>query len=176
MKAVKRMQIFLLLLLCSTTAYSQSSDWQIANGKAVAEKTISLPGKSEDVIYEDVSRWLTEYFKSRDGNLKALINGEYLRGVGNQIDLIQSGRLNHASFRYTFVIRIKREELTVKLVDGVLTSSGGQDAESSFHNIEEFFNTTGSMETEDAAIRENLNTFSNSFFNSLQGSFGLASN
>ncbi|HEY3401736.1 MAG TPA: hypothetical protein VGK59_00010, partial [Ohtaekwangia sp.] len=57
---VKNLALF--LVLTNSSSFAQTTDWQLANGKAYAEMHIVLSGKSQDEIYRDLNRWLVKYY------------------------------------------------------------------------------------------------------------------
>lgn len=164
---------YILIIFLSALPFcgsAQSGDWRIEQGKAVAQKTISLPGKTSDEIYKNVNRWLIKHFKDPEDHLKARIEGEYLRGTAQHPNFLQSGSLSAAYLQYSFIFYINNEEVIFKLTDVLVVYPSSDEADRA-HHVEEYINANSKKSqksTDTALVLSSLAEFSKFLFESFE--------
>lgn len=161
-----------ILMLQSQNSFCQTSDWSLVGGKAIAEKKILIPGKTQSDIYRDVYRWIIKIYKDPEDILKARLEGEYLRGVGYYRNCVKFGSLSSADLQYSFTFDIKDNEVVFKLYNAFLLYSYSQD-DDGMRPVESFLVDVTSPKkkrkySETEAVLSGLNEFSSSLFKSLE--------
>ncbi|MDZ7650905.1 MAG: hypothetical protein U5K54_29310 [Cytophagales bacterium] len=157
------------LMLYSVSGFSQTTDWNLVDGKAIVEKKLTIAGKSQSDIYKNVYRWMIKFYKDPEDILKARIENEYLRGVGYVSDCVRFGAQSTADLQYMFTFEIKNEEVIFKIFDASLLYSW-EDV--GIHPVENFLSVKNSKKNkpdkESEMILASLNDFSNSIFQSFE--------
>jgi hypothetical protein len=159
-------------MLQSQNSFCQASDWSLVGGKAMAERKILIPGKTQSDIYKDVYRWLIKIYKDPEDFLKARLEGEYLRGVGYYRNCVKFGSLSSADLQYSFTFEIKDNEVVFKLYNAFLLYSYSQD-DDGMRPVENFLvdmnNTKKKRKySETETVLNCLNEFSTNLFTSLE--------
>lgn len=159
-----------ILVFCALPGLSQSTEWKLADGKAVAEEKFVLPGKSESDIYKSVYRWLMTEYKNPDDAIKARMEGEYLRGVGYASECVKVGALSSGDLQYSFVFAIRQEEVTVRLSNAILLYS--YSSHDGYIPVEHYMNSddgkAGKGNSESENVLTSIDAFSSRLFASLQ--------
>lgn len=165
----KILLIAVIIFFTSYVAFSQSAEWRLEHGKAVAEKTVTLSGKTSDDIYKEVNRWLVNYFKDPEDLLKARIEGEYLRGAARYSGLLKSKSISSTYLQYTFIFHVNEQEVTFKLTDAFIVYRASQGIDE-INRIEEYFaNDKKNRKNPDSeVILSSLEDFSNTLFQSFE--------
>jgi|SRR5688572_16412944 hypothetical protein len=155
-----------MLVMTSLHVFSQSPEWRLINGQAVAEKKFVIPGKSARDLYKEIHRWLIRKYENPEDIIKARVEDEYLRGVGYNSKFMKS--IDHVSpaLRYVFSFDVKDEEVTFKIFDAVLIDSNLQDNDAEYP-IEDYFNS-GNRGTESNEVLISASAFSASMFQTLE--------
>ncbi|HRE65703.1 MAG TPA: hypothetical protein PLM56_03135 [Cyclobacteriaceae bacterium] len=112
-----------ILIIYGQTGFTQTTNWNLVGGKAIAEKKLTIAGKSQNDIYREIYRWLIKVYKDPEDILKARLDDEYLRGVGYYSNCVKFGALSNASLQYSFSFEIKNEEVIFKIFDAFLIYS-----------------------------------------------------
>ena len=126
-----------MLIMASLDALSQSPEWRLINGQAVAEKKFMIPGKSARDLYKEIHRWLIRKYENPEDVIKARLEDEYLRGEGYTSKFVKSNDRISPALRYTFSFDVKDEEVTFKIFDAVIVDSNLQDNDAEYP-IEDF--------------------------------------
>lgn len=159
-----------ILMLCALPGLSQSTQWKLEGSKAVAERKIVLPGKSESDIYKDVYRWIMTEYKNPDDVIKARLEGEYLRGVGYASECVNVGALSSGDLQYTFAFVIRHEEVTVTLSNAILLYS--YSAHDGYVPVEHYMKVergkAGKNNRDSENVLNSIDAFSLRLFSSLQ--------
>jgi hypothetical protein len=124
------------LMTVARPSFSQDGTWKLVDGKAMATKTLALPGKDAHTIYQGLSRWLVQEYQDPEENIKARVHDEYLRCAGYREDFVKMGNLTGADLQYTFVAEITPEKLTLSFQGARLIYSQGSDDR--FHPVEDY--------------------------------------
>ncbi len=161
-----------MLVIFSLTAFSQTTDWNLVGGKAVAEKRITMPAKTQNDIYKEVYRWLMKIYKDPEDILKARLEDEYLRGVGYYKNCVKFGSLSSADLQYSFTFEIKSGEVVFKLYNAFFLYSYSQD-DDGMRPVEGFLLDVNSPRkkgryNENETVLSSLNEFSATLFTSLE--------
>ena len=170
-------RVTMLLFFLSTIAImcsAQTPDWKIEQGKAISQKKILVSGKTQDEIYKDVSRWLVKYYRNPEENLKARIDGEYLRGVAYNRGLLNSGD-SPSDLQYSFIFEVGDQEVIFSVTDVIITHLKTEDTDGIYH-LEDYLlpsNKKKKKESEDEKILVLLNEFVASLFLSFEKSMLL---
>lgn len=140
MKTVNHKPIFVLALFTFVVniAFSQSENFKMDKGKAINQRTFALQGKTPTEVYKDINRWLVKYYRDPEENLKARIDGEYLRGLGYYPGFIKSGSLTASDLQYTFIFEINEQGVEFTITDVVIVHDSSQDV-NSVYRLEEYF-------------------------------------
>lgn len=164
------------LCLLLSTAYTQDTDWHLVEGKAIAEKSLTLPGKNSTQIYREVNRWLIKVYTNPEDLLKAKLDDEYLRGIGYVPNCIKFGTISSAGLQYTFTFDIKDEKVVFKICDAFLIYGYTQDDEGIYPVENYIFIKTGKKKKErknndSDLVLASLTDFSESMFKGLENHF-----
>jgi len=157
-----------ILVGFTSTGFAQVTHWNLVDGRAVAEKKITVTGKTQVDIYKDVYRWLIKVYHDPEDILKARIENEYIRGEGYELSFLQLGAMTHGDLQYSFEFHIKDEKVLFKIFNAFLLYSHEDGA----HPVENYL-TVGRANknkgNEDIKmVLASLNTFSDSLFHSLE--------
>ena len=118
----------LLIILCTAiSASAQDTQWKLEAGKAISQKQFLLPARTSEEIYRLVNRWLVKYYESPEENIKARIEGEYLRGVGYRENLTRASALTSTDLNYSFTFEISDGAVLITLADAIIISTASQD-------------------------------------------------
>jgi hypothetical protein len=112
-----------ILAIFSLSGFSQTTDWNLKDGKALVEKKLMIPGKNQNDIYKEVYRWLIKVYKDPEDILKVRLEDEYLRGLGYHSDCVKFGAQSSADLQYSFTFVIKNEEVIFKIFNAFLLYS-----------------------------------------------------
>jgi len=161
-----------ILVICALSGFSQTTDWNLVGGKAMAEKKILIPGKTQGDIYKDVYRWLIKVYKNPEDILKARLEDEYLRGVGYYRNCVKFGSLSSADLQYSFTLEIKDGEVVFKLHNAFLLYSFSQE-DDGMRPVEGFLVDVSNPKkkrkhNETETVLSILNEFSTTLFTSLE--------
>lgn len=161
-----------ILVIFSLSAFSQTADWNLVDGKAVAVKKISMPGKSQNNVYKEVYRWLMKIYRDPEDILKARLEDEYLRGVGYYRDCVKFGSLSSSDLQYNFTFEIKDGEVVFKLHNAFFMYSYAQD-DDGMRPVEDFLDDVSNPKkkrrySETETVLSSLNEFSTALFTSLE--------
>jgi len=154
--------------MISFSGFSQTTDWNLVDGKAIVEKKLMITGKNQSDIYKEVYRWLIEVYKDPEDILKARLEDEYLRGVGYSSNCVRFGAQSNADLQYTFTFEINNEEVVFKIFNAFLLYSY---EEARVHPVENYLVKDSKMvnnNEEHEMIVDSLNAFSNSLFESFE--------
>ncbi len=164
-----------ILTIIALTAFSQPINWNLVDGKAIAEKKFIVSGKSQGEIYKEVYRWLIKVYNDPEDILKARIEDEYLRGVGYNSNFLKFGAISGADLQYTFKFEIRNDEVILKISNTLLIyNSYGDDGPHPIENYLVAKNESGNKikrNEETERIKRLLNDFSNSLFVSFENHF-----
>lgn len=169
---IREYALMLILSFVVHIASAQSGDWTIENGRAVAKKLIPVAGKNSDDIYKEVNRWLVKYFRDPEDNLKAKIDGEYIRGIGYHRGLKGPENFGTGNLKYTYIFEVVDEQVTFTITDVMFYESSLQDIESRSYGIEDFItHATSKRKNSDATkMLSSLTQFSDELFKSFEAS------
>lgn len=160
--------VSMVFSLLPISGSAQSSEWKLEDGKAMAKKNISVPGKTSGEIYRNINRWLVTYFKDPEDHIKARIEGEYLRGKGEYPNFFRSGSLSDAYLRYSFIFSIQEEEVIFQLTNAVLIYPSTEENDA-VHPVEGYFDTNGKRRNNNSVkVIGSLEEFSNNIFKSFE--------
>lgn len=168
--AYRRTIMMVLFTIILTDSFAQS-EWKLENGKATSQKKIEIPNKTANEIYKEISRWLIKYYHDPEENLKARIDGEYIRGVGHHTGFLKPGALTTADLQYGFIFEVEDQEVIFKITDAVLLYSSTQDTDDGVYRIEDYLKPTSkrkNKKSQSAEIVASLTVFSNSLFQSFE--------
>jgi hypothetical protein len=158
-----------ILMIYPLSGFSQTTDWNLVDGKAIVEKKLMILGKSQSDIYKEVYRWLIKVYKDPEDILKARLEDEYLRGVGYYSNFVKFGVISNADLQYSFTFEIKNEEVVFKIFNAFLLYSY---EEVGVHPVENFLIVKSSKKVDKnegaERVLASLNTFSNSLFESFE--------
>ena len=166
--------IFVLLTFLSVQAFSQSeSTWHLDQGKAIARKSILMPGKLAVDIYKEVNRWLVKYYNEPEDNIKARIDGEYLRGAGYHTNIFNSRE--SADFSYTFIFDVVDGKVTMTITDGLIIHvyASAVSEPDKHESVEEYLRLERKTKIKAREVEQVmmlLNSFSVSLFESFENS------
>lgn len=162
----------LIICFAVNIVFAQSGDWTIENGKALARKTIAVTGKNSNDIYKEVNRWLVKYFRDPEDNLKARIDGEYIRGIGYHRGVKGPDKFGTGNLKYTYIFEVVDEQVTFSITEVIFYESSVQDLESGTYGIEDFItHATSKRNNSDATkMLSSLTEFSDQLFKSFESS------
>jgi len=163
--------IMVILIIILSESFAQSTEWTLQNGKASRQKKISIPNKTANEIYKDISRWLVKYYRDPEENLKARVDGEYIRGVGYHSGFVAPGALAAADLQYGFMFEVGDQEVIFKITDVVLLYYPTQDTDDGVYRIEDYLKPTSkrkNRKSQSDEIVASLTQFSNSLFQSFE--------
>jgi hypothetical protein len=166
----------LLVILLTTVAdgSAQAPLWKLEQGKAVHQRKILIPGKTQYEIYKDVNRWLVKYYRDPEENLKARIEGEYLRGVGYNRGIVAAGE-SPFDLQYSFVFEVGNQEVIFSVTDVVIIHSKTEDTDGTYR-LEDYLTPSTKKkkkESDEEKVLTSLNEFVNSLFLSFEKSVAL---
>jgi len=169
---VEQVATLLILLVTVAAGSAQTLDWKLEQGKAVSQKRILISGKTQDEIYKDVNRWLVKYYKDPEENLKARIDGEYIRGVAYNRGLFNSSDASPSDLQYSFIFEVVDQEVTLRITDVVVIYTKTEDTDGTYR-LEDYLvpaQRKKKKEQDSDKILASLNEFVNSLFLSFEKS------
>jgi hypothetical protein len=160
------------LMVYSLSGLSQNTNWNLVGGKAIAEKKIIMPGKTQHDIYKEVYRWLIKVYKNPEDILKARIENEYLRGLGYNSNFLKFGEISGADLQYIFAFEINEEWVIFKVYQALIIDNTHENHQP--HPVENYFIALDESGKKNKKVEESkrilasLNDFTNSLFASLE--------
>ncbi len=126
-----------VLVVYSLTGFSQTANWNLVDGKAIAEKKLTVPDRTQHEIYKEVYRWLIKVYKDPEDILKVRLEDEYFRGEGYNSDFLKFGEISGADLQYTFAFEIENSEVIFKIHNALLIYNSHGD--NGPHPVENYF-------------------------------------
>jgi hypothetical protein len=166
---IKTLIITAIFLLIIESAYSQTSDWTIVNGKGQATRTLNVSGSVANDIYKDIYRWMITRYAHPEEIITTSLENEYLGGESLKTDFVKLGNITTLDLSYHFSFEVKDEQVTITIFNAHViydyTDPYGVTPAEDFITAKQ---RAGKQPEENVLITASLIDFTNAMFNELE--------
>ena len=103
-------KIFLLLILCSLTVFSQDKEFKFSKDGITDFIVVEVPGKSTNELYNQTLLWINKFYKNPEKVVLAKVEGDYIRFEGFSNSLLCFNALGKTFYDSTYQIEVSFQD------------------------------------------------------------------